>query len=136
MLTLIKFSEQHRVTLLSHFSDPTITAALPGYTDQDIDIWVNHILNDPNSYVIELDGHMIGAARLEQNPHSDFSYWLHADHRGKGYATQINNKLCRMAISLGWKTISGTCDPYNYNSQKVLIRCGFKANGTYWTKLL
>lgn len=136
MLTLIKFSEQHRVTLLSHLSDPTITAALPGFLVCDTQLWADHILTDPHSYGIELDGYLIGAARLEQNPYSDFSYWLHADHRGKGYATQINNKLCRMAISLGWKTISGTCDPHNHNSQKVLIRCGFKANGNYWTKHL
>lgn len=124
------------ITLVDHLSEPSITEALPGYLIADKQLWVDSILNDRNSYAIILDGHMIGACRLEKNDHSDFSYWLHPTHRGQGYATQINNKLCRMAISLGWKTISGTCNPTNHASQKVLARCGFKPNGTYWTKSL
>lgn len=136
MLTLTKFREQHRATLLLHLQDSSITAALPGYRPEDVDLWVASILSDPHAYALELNGYMVGACRLEKNEHSDFSYWLHPDQRGKGYATQINGKLCRMAISLGWKTISGTCDPNNLASQTVLARCGFTRHGDYWTKTL
>lgn len=137
MLTTRPFQPSDRLTLLEHLGDPSIASALPDFHNHPIDLWLDSILTDPHSYAITLDDLMIGACRLEQNPHSDFSYWLHPDHRGKGYATQINGKLCRMAISLGWKTISGTCDPSNIPSQTVLIRCGFQQTSpTIWTKSL
>lgn len=125
------------ITLVDHLSEPSITDALPGYLIADKQLWVDTILSDPHAYAIILDHHMIGACRLEKNRHSDFSYWLHSDHRGQGYATQINNKLCRMAISLGWKQIGGTCSPDNTPSQKILLRCGFvETSDNYWLKYL
>ncbi len=137
MLTIRPFTDQDRDTLESHLMIPSIAAALPEFHAHDFDVWLETILDDPHAYVITLDNNMIGACRLQKNPHSDFSYWIHPDHRGCGHATQINLKLCRIAISLGWKTIGGTCDKENKSSQAVLIRCGFKEiRPTYWFKHL
>lgn len=136
MLTIRPFLLSDRDTLESHLMIPSIAAALPEFHDHPLDDWVESILSDKHSYAIILDNNMIGACRLEQNPHSDFSYWLHPTHRGCGHATYINNKLCRMAISLGWKSISGYCDPSNLASQSVLKRCGFQENNNIWTKYL
>lgn len=137
MLALTKFRTSHKEVLFSHLSDPSITTSLPDFKASDLDLWTSHILDDPHSYAIELDGVMIGACRLEQNEYSDFSYWISAEHRGRGYATEINRKLCRMAISLGWKTLSCHVDPTNTASQTVLIRCGFtQVSDTRWTKSL
>ncbi len=136
MLSIRPFRVSDRDTLESHLMIPSISSSLPEFFGSPLNDWIDFILNDPHSYAIVLNDDMIGACRLDKNPHSDFSYWLHPAHRGKGYATQINNKLCRIAISYGWKSLSGYCEPSNISSQTVLQRCGFKENNNIWTKYL
>lgn len=136
MLTIRPLNRGDELSLRAHLAIPSIAAALPDFYSYHIDVWCGHIVSDPHSYAILLDDTLIGCCRLEKNHHSDFSYWIHPDYQGRGFATQINNKFCRMAISLGWKSISGYCAPDNLASQTVLKRCGFKENNNTWTKFL
>ncbi len=134
MPTLIKFGAHHRGPLLTQLMDPDIQASLLPYRPEDVDLWVASILADPHAYVIDLDGLMIGGARLDN---AALSYWLAAAYRGKGYATAIVNKLCRMAISSGLKQISAYVSSTNTPAQNVLSRCYFKQiSDTTWIKYL
>lgn len=133
MLTLRPFRPDDRLTLASHLSDAAITAALPDFSPNNTDLWLDHILCDPFAYAVTLNEVMIGACRLDTH----IAYWIASEHRGKGYAEQVNNKLCRIAISQGKSVIHATVDPLNTPSIRLLLKCGFKQTSTHeYTKYL
>ena len=79
-------------------------------------------------------GRLIGTGALHvrstEHGHGEIAYFLHPDIWGQGYATEAAQLLLRFGFAeLGMHRISGTCDPRNEASARVLTKVGMTYEG-------
>lgn len=76
------------------------------------------------------DERYVGNASIRPRPENrnewEIGYYLKTDEWGKGYATELAERLARYAFdSLGLKEVFATVDPQNEASRKVLTKANF-----------
>lgn len=81
------------------------------------------------------DGQFVGSINLipDENGESkaEIGYYLGAEFTGKGYMSKAVKTLVDYAFShLGYKSLFGNVHPDNTNSQRVLLKSGFRKTGT------
>ena len=107
--------------------------------------------NDPDNYlwhtfwfiVRKSDRCVVGAIDFKDVPNSDgeveIGYGLGRDFEHNGYMTEAVQAFCQWALKqAGVKHIIAETDLTGLASQKILIRCGFKAyaqDATVWWRL-
>ena len=63
-------------------------------------------------------------------PSGEVGYFLHADARGKGIATEALRMVVRLGFDeIGMNRLCATCDAVNLASWRLLERVGFKREG-------
>lgn len=77
---------------------------------------------------------VIGTCNLvvqnQQFRHGELGYFLHTDYWGQGYATEAAQHLLHFSFTkLGLHRITGTCDPRNTASVRVLAKVGMQYEG-------
>lgn len=90
---------------------------------------LNFAFVDPADPGAVLGGGSLYDIDLEQD-HAAVGYWLVADARGRGIATDAVLLMARWAFDcLGTARLALTCGPDNEASQRVALRCGFVREG-------
>ncbi len=56
----------------------------------------------------------------------ELGYWIHVDHEGKGWATEVAAALVRVAFDLeSLETVEIRCLPENHKSARIPFKLGF-----------
>jgi len=81
--------------------------------------------------VLRETGERVGEATLgwpsETHGCGEVGYFVHPDHQGRGYATEMSREMLRLAFDdFGWHRVIGRIDGRNIASAKVLERLGMR----------
>ena len=91
-------------------------------------------MNYTLSIVLTATGEVIGSCGLiihsYQFRQAEIAFFLHPDHWGRGHATEVARTLLDFGFTtLGFHRITGTCDPRNAASARVLGKMGMQYEG-------
>jgi RimJ/RimL family protein N-acetyltransferase/8-oxo-dGTP pyrophosphatase MutT (NUDIX family) len=84
------------------------------------------------TFAIHADGAAVGGAEVKPigGETANVSWWLHAGHRGRGYATRAARLLIDHAFAdLQVRRVEAQVDPRNVASQRVATRAGLRREG-------
>jgi RimJ/RimL family protein N-acetyltransferase len=87
--------------------------------------WLADFLNAPHChlYIAEADGEPVGTGRIEKHGRVAWLSWtVAAEHRRKGYGTQLVKQLTETARGLGYATLGAKVRRGNAVSLKVAQR--------------
>lgn len=135
-----------RERMLELLADPLVTANLAIFsqpaTADEVTAWIDGAVDDAASgeeyrlgvYQPDTDlliGNIGLHPKWPAGEEADFGYWLGADYWGKGYASEVAQRLIADAKVLvpGLKTLTATTAPENASSIKLLERLGFARTG-------
>ena len=141
MIEIVKYTKKHKDSLLKllnnkNVSDWLLLVPYP-YTDKNAKWWINHCRKFEGNgkdfiFALENNGEHIGGIALHKNSeHSaELGYWLGEPYWGKEYMVDAINKI----LNFGFKELKLTriyahAFENNINSEKVLIKSGFKYEG-------
>jgi len=84
--------------------------------------------------VLTAEGNVIGYCNLkvrsEKNREGEIEYGLHRNHWGNGYATEASKAMLEFGFSqIDLHRITGTCQPQNERSRRVLEKLGMRQEG-------
>jgi RimJ/RimL family protein N-acetyltransferase len=93
------------------------------------------------AYLACLDGRPIGTGEVRirnaRHRHGEIAYGLHPAEWGRGHGTAIGRELLRVGFEqVGLHRISGTCDPRNLGSARILEKLGMTYEGRMRQTLL
>lgn len=75
-------------------------------------------------------GRVVGSAALRLRGGADIGYWIAADARGHGYATEAATLLGDLALgTLGLPRVRIDCDTHNLASARTALAAGFRFEG-------
>jgi RimJ/RimL family protein N-acetyltransferase len=84
----------------------------------------------PYAVVVSLRVVGIAELKLHSADHGEISYSIHPEMWGRGLATAAARHLLRIGfVDRGLHRISGTCDPRNVGSGRVLLKIGMAYEG-------
>jgi len=119
------------------------TARIPDpYTAQDAEIFVDQLIEarvkgDEYAFAVCCDGEIIACAGALQTDTAiwEIGYWVGADYRGQGVASEAADAITQFAIrALGAATVTAGYFTDNPVSGRVLEKLGFRETGE--TKLI
>ncbi len=118
--------DKELVRFLPRFPDP--------YREQDARNWIASGRESDSTMdflIIDAgDGTLLGAVGVRLGETGSIGYWIAAEARGRGIATQATRLLSRWALAEGGvQRLELTTDPDNVASQRVAEKAGFTREG-------
>lgn len=108
---------------------------LPPLTTEEVEEWYKHFKSTPYSWIIEVDGHCIGIAKLrgfdQDNRQARYSIGIFSpDFRGKGYGTEATRLVLEYAFGdLALHRVDLRVLDFNKQAIACYEKCGFVREG-------
>jgi ribosomal-protein-alanine N-acetyltransferase len=106
--------------------------AEPGpLTQAELDRWYAKVVAEPYEWVVDLDGHCVGTARLHDHDRDAGSAWYAVGlfwpaHRGRGFGQEVTHLVLDYAFgSLGLQSVKVRVLDFNARAIACYRRCGF-----------
>ncbi|SIR02049.1 Protein N-acetyltransferase, RimJ/RimL family [Haladaptatus litoreus] len=135
----LRTTEREDIDLLQQArSDPELRTSLmfilPQTREQVEEFYENtvSVSNGDSNFIVCVDGEPIGEASLFdiERDHGTIAYWLDADYRGNGYATEAVSLLLDYAFDTrGLHRVVAKIGDFNDGSQALIERLGFTQEG-------
>lgn len=125
--------------LFAYASSPLVGPNAGWKPHASIDItkeYLEQTINDDDTWAIVLKetGHVIGSVGLHATRVEtvrEIGYVMHPDRWGHGYMTEAVKAVLRFAFEeLGLSGVRVKHYPFNTRSKNVILRCGFRYDGT------
>ncbi len=135
-----KFTQEDFDALFEILNNDNVTRYLPdkvAVSKERCQQWLNHFVKSydeekPNMVYALVDKETdklfgyAGVAYLKEFDLNEIMYGLHEDYWGKGLATEAAYKMKDIADDFGLTKVVALADPYNYGSNKVLLKIGYE----------
>lgn len=139
MISLEKITDKYRDSLERLLNNENVSKWLLHvpfpYSLSDADEFIEKCKSNKadHLFAIEKDGVLIGGIgiHIKGEHKAEIGYWIGEEYWGKGYATEALKKVVTIAFKdLNLKRIYAGTFEDNLASEKLLLKCGFKYEGT------
>jgi RimJ/RimL family protein N-acetyltransferase len=102
--------------------------------------WLNGMFDSKDAvqwaFILRADGRFLGTGGTygweQGDRHVDIGYHILPSEWGKGYATEASHAIIRWCFdNLDVHRIQADCTDGNIGSERVMLKCGFKHEGTW-----
>ncbi|HSL44261.1 MAG TPA: GNAT family N-acetyltransferase [Anaerolineales bacterium] len=144
-LVLREFAMEDWPAVNAYTSDPVVVQYMPfgptteAQTREHLSQCLATAVEQPRriyelAVILRTEQQLIGTATIALHPHerrhASFSYLLHQQYWGKGYATEAMRTLINFGFTvLGLHRLEDTCDTRNLASARVMEKLGMRREG-------